>query len=145
MIRTDCSTRTTCSGSSARSSSSAALRRRATSSSACSIERGRALGKKLASRQDGPSFEHAVRAFVTASARTRTPAALVRLEARRAEVTGSACPLGLEGRGIEICRTAMTMDQGILEAASGERIRVTVLESLAAGDQGCRVVFEVET
>jgi hypothetical protein len=37
----------------------------------------------------------------------------------------------------------MTMDQGILEEISGEKIRFTVAETIAAGDNHCEIMFEV--
>lgn len=107
------------------------------------LERGRALGRKLASSIDEPSFENAVNAFVGASKRGRHPAELVSLEPDRAVVRGTGCPLALEGRGERICRLMMHMDQGILEEASGKPIRFTVRRSLADGDDHCDVCFEI--
>jgi hypothetical protein len=38
----------------------------------------------------------------------------------------------------------MTLDQGIIEEASGNKIRFKVKKTLAAGDAFCEVIFEME-
>ncbi len=106
-------------------------------------ERGLALGELLAAKVGERSFRDAVLAFVAASEKSRAPASLVSLDTGKAVIRGTACPLGLEGRGREICEAMMFLDRGILEAASGETLRHVIVRSRAAGDEYCEVIFEV--
>ena len=104
-------------------------------------ERGLAVGKWFV-KKEGNSFENAIKAFVAATEKTKTPGKLISLEKCRAVVHGTVCPFGLNDRGRYICETMMAIDQGILEEASGKKIKYTVGKSLAAGDDYCEVVFE---
>jgi predicted hydrocarbon binding protein len=104
--------------------------------------RGLALGEKLASILSERSFRTGVEAFVAASLQSKTPAEIVSLTDRRAVVSGERCPLGLQGKGLSVCRAMMAMDTGILEVACGRPIRVTIEKSVAKGDDRCLVVFE---
>jgi len=106
-------------------------------------QRGLALGKMLAVNQENKSFENAIKAFVAASERSNAPAKLISLDKNRAALQGTVCPLGLKGRGRKICKTMMPMDQGILEEASGKKIKFMINKTVAAGDEYCEVTFEV--
>ena len=106
-------------------------------------QRGMALGKRLLKKED-KSFENAIRSFVTVSEKTKTPGKLISLERNKAVIHGFGCPLGLENKGRPFCEMMMTLDQGILEEASGKKIRFKVKKTLAAGDAFCEVIFEME-
>ncbi len=108
-------------------------------------ERGFALGKRLGSKIEDKSFEGAVRAFVRASEKSKSPAMLVSLSEGRAILHGSACPLGLKNRGRPVCEAMMTMDQGILEGASNVKVNFRVVKSIAGGDEKCEVIFELQS
>ena len=90
------------------------------------------------------TFETAIKSFVAASEKSTAPAELISFEKNRAVMKGMACPLGLNGNGREICETMMNMDRGILEKMSGKRIKYTVNKTVAAGDDHCEVVFDVD-
>jgi len=106
-------------------------------------QRGLALGEKLASTMSRRSFSTGVEAFVTASRKSQTPAELISISDTRAVLSGNRCPLGLEGKGLRVCRAMMDVDTGILQAACGGEIRVTIEKSVATGDDHCLVVFEL--
>jgi len=106
-------------------------------------QRGLALGKMLVAKQQNKSFENSIKAFVEASEKGSAPAKLISLEKNRAVLQCKVCPLGLKGRGRKICETMMPMDQGILEEASGRKIKFTMNNTVAAGDDYCEVTFEV--
>lgn len=106
-------------------------------------QRGLAIGSKFAARLEIRSFENAVNAFVAASEKSSAPAKLVFLEKGKAEIHGTFCPMGLNGRGRMICEMMMNVDRGILEEASGEQIRFTVNKTIAEGDDHCEVIFEI--
>jgi hypothetical protein len=105
--------------------------------------RGLALGKVMAANLEDKTFETAIKAFVKASEKSRAPAKLISLEENRAVLNGTVCPFGLNGNGRKICEAMMNMDKGILEKVSGERIKCTVDKTIAAADNRCEVIFEV--
>lgn len=104
--------------------------------------RGLALGKKLAAAMPERSFSAGMEAFIAASRKSHTPAELISMTGTRAVVSGDRCPLGLEGKGLSVCRAMMAVDTGILQVACGAEIRVTIEKSVACGDDHCLVVFE---
>jgi hypothetical protein len=106
------------------------------------VRRGLALGEKLASTLSQRSFPLGMEAFVAASRQSKTPAEIVSLTNKRAVVTGERCPLGLQGKGLSVCRALMAVDTGILQVACGREIRVTIEKSVAKGDDHCLVIFE---
>jgi len=106
-------------------------------------QRGLALGKGL-SKKGEKSFENAIKTFVAASEKTKTPAKLIFLEKNRSIFQGNACPLGLKGRGRILCEMMMVLDQGIIEEASGHKVKFKVNQTLAAGDPYCEALFEVD-
>jgi predicted hydrocarbon binding protein len=106
-------------------------------------QRGVALGKRFLKKED-KSFENAIKAFVAFSEKTKTPGQLISLEKARAVIHGAGCPLGLNERGRSLCELMMILDQGIIEEASGRKIKFQINKTLAAGDAFCEVIFEVE-
>jgi hypothetical protein len=80
---------------------------------------------------------------VAVSEKTKTPGKLISLERDKAVIHGSGCPLGLEKKGRVLCEMMMTLDQGIIEEASGKKIRFKINKTLAAEDVFCEVIFEV--
>lgn len=106
-------------------------------------QRGLALGRGL-DKKGEKSFENAIKSFVAASEKTKTPAKLVSLEKHRAVFQGNGCPLGLNDRGRMMCEMMMTLDQGIIEEASGQKVKFKVIKTLAAGDPYCEALFELD-
>jgi predicted hydrocarbon binding protein len=106
-------------------------------------QRGVALGRRFLRKED-KSFDNAIKAFVAVSEKTKTPGKLISLERDKAVIQGSGCPLGLEKKGRPLCEMMMTLDQGIIEEASGKKIKFKVKKTLAAGDAFCEVIFEME-
>lgn len=106
-------------------------------------QRGLALGRGL-DKKGEKSFENAVRTFEAASQKTKTPAKIISLEKNKAIIQGTVCPLGLRKRGRRICEIMMTLDQGMFEEASGNKIKFKINKTMAAGDDFCEVLFEVE-
>lgn len=106
-------------------------------------QKGLALGKGL-DKKGEKSFENAVKTFEAASQKTKTPAKIISLDKNRAVLQGTACPIGLKERGRRICEIMMTLDQGMFEEASGNKIKFKINKTMAAGDDFCEVLFEVE-
>jgi len=106
-------------------------------------QRGVALGRRFLRKED-KSFDNAIKAFVAVSEKTKTPGKLMSLERDKAIIHGSGCPLGLEKKGRPLCEMMMTLDHGIIEEASGRKIKFKINKTLAAEDAFCEVIFEVE-
>ena len=58
-------------------------------------------------------------------------------------IKGYRCNLGLKDTYRELCVAMMAMDRGIFEGATGEKIDLKILRSLAAGDSCCEIVFQL--
>jgi predicted hydrocarbon binding protein len=106
-------------------------------------QRGLALGKRLPKKKD-EDFKNAIQSFMAVIEKNKIPAKIVSLEKNKAIIQGTGCPLGLGGRGRRICEIMMTLDQGIIEEASGNKIRFSINKTIAAGDDFCEVIFEVD-
>ena len=59
-------------------------------------------------------------------------------------VKGERCALGLAGAGRPICEAMMNMDIGLFEASTGEEIDLSILKTVAAGDECCDVMFALK-
>jgi predicted hydrocarbon binding protein len=51
------------------------------------------------------------------------------------------CPFGIEGTSKELCEAMMTMDEKRMSTFLGKDVCVEVLQTLAAGDKLCEVIF----
>jgi predicted hydrocarbon binding protein len=52
----------------------------------------------------------------------------------------SKCPLGIEGTSRELCEAMMNLDKSMMSTFLGQKGKVKVLKSLAAGDKICEVI-----
>ncbi|HEX78220.1 MAG TPA: L-2-amino-thiazoline-4-carboxylic acid hydrolase [Dehalococcoidia bacterium] len=53
----------------------------------------------------------------------------------------SRCPLGIEGTSRELCEAMMTSDAKMLDTLLGQEVETKILQSVAAGDERCEVIF----
>jgi predicted hydrocarbon binding protein len=53
----------------------------------------------------------------------------------------SNCPFGIEGTSRELCEAAMAADEKRLSTFFGKGIDMKILETVAAGDKQCDIVF----
>jgi predicted hydrocarbon binding protein len=51
------------------------------------------------------------------------------------------CPYGLEGTNKELCEAMMVTDKQMLSTLLGQQVQMKILQSVAAGDKTCEVVF----
>ena len=83
-------------------------------------------------------------AFLEGARRRKSPVTLLELTEKRIRVRSERCALGLAGAGRPICEAMMNMDIGIFEAATGIEIDLSILKTVADGDEYCDVAFALK-
>ncbi|RLB84455.1 MAG: hypothetical protein DRH24_04950 [Deltaproteobacteria bacterium] len=102
---------------------------------------GTAIGKKMKSNIDNPNLATAGQDFVDSGRKRGTPIDIVQLTEDIFHIKGHRCALGLGGKGIDLCRACMGCDLGILEAATGSKLNMDIIQSLANNDDCCEVMI----
>lgn len=102
---------------------------------------GRAIGNQMRKNLDSFDLKSVGSAFLEDARRRKSPVTLLELTEKRIRVKGERCGLGLAGTGRPICEAMMNMDIGLFEAATGGEIDLSILKTVAAGDECCDVVF----
>jgi hypothetical protein len=78
----------------------------------------------------------------------REPRPEIKLSEKRIEMKVFTCPYRLKGAGRELCEAMTSMDRAMVEALlpedMKERIRVELLETVAAGDECCHAIITLE-
>lgn len=52
----------------------------------------------------------------------------------------SKCPFGIEGTSRELCEAMMNLDKSMMSSFLGQKGKVKVLKSVAAGDKICEII-----
>ena len=102
---------------------------------------GRSIGNQMRTNLDSFDLKSVGNAFLEGARRRKSPVTLLELTEKRIRVRSERCGLGLAGAGRPICEAMMNMDIGIFEAATGEEIDLSILKTVAAGDECCDVIF----
>jgi len=105
---------------------------------------GRAIGNQMRKNLDSFDLKSIGNAFLEDARRRKSPVTLLELTEKRIRVKGERCGLGLAGAGRSICEAMMNMDIGIFEAATGEEIALSILKTVADGDECCDVAFALK-
>lgn len=105
---------------------------------------GRAIGNQMRKNLDSFDLKSVGNAFLEGARRRKNPVTLLELTEKRIRVKGERCALGLAGAGRPICEAMMNMDIGLFEAATGEEIDLSILKTVAAGDECCDVMFALK-
>ena len=108
---------------------------------------GQAIGAKMGKTLSDNSLEGVGQAFVD-SARSR--GSKVEIVEKLGEVfhlktgEGYRCAMGLNNTDLEICEAVMAMDPGIFESASGQSLKMEILQSMAANDSCCETIYRLK-
>jgi len=105
---------------------------------------GRAIGNQMRKNLDSFDLKSVGNAFLEGARRRKSPVTLLELTEKRIRVKSERCGLGLAGAGRPICEAMMNMDIGIFEAATGEEIALSILKTVADGDEYCDVAFALK-
>ncbi|MDI6776244.1 MAG: hypothetical protein QMD03_03230 [Syntrophales bacterium] len=105
---------------------------------------GRAIGNQMRKNLGSFDLKSVGNAFWESARRRKSPVTLLELTEKRIRVKSERCALGLAGAGRPICEAMMNMDIGIFEAATGEEIDLSILKTVAAGDECCDVIFTLK-
>jgi len=105
---------------------------------------GRAIGNQMRKNLDSFDLKSVGNVFLEGARRRKSPVTLLELTEKRIRVKSERCGLGLAGAGRPICEAMMNMDIGIFEAATGEEIALSILKTVADGDEYCDVAFALK-
>jgi predicted hydrocarbon binding protein len=105
---------------------------------------GRAIGNQMRKNLDSFDLKSVGNAFWEDARRRKSPVTLLELTEKRIRVKGERCGLGLAGAGRPICEARMNMDIGLFEAATGREIDLSILKTVADGDEYCDVMFTLK-
>ncbi|PIP05451.1 MAG: hypothetical protein CO012_05485 [Syntrophobacterales bacterium CG_4_8_14_3_um_filter_49_14] len=105
---------------------------------------GRAIGNQMRKNLDSFDLKSVGNAFLEGARRRKSPVTLLELTEKRIRVRSERCALGLAGAGRPICEAMMNMDIGIFEAATGIEIDLSILKTVADGDEYCDVAFALK-
>ena len=105
---------------------------------------GRTIGNQMRTNLDSFDLKSVGNAFLEGAKRRKSPVTLLELTEKKIRVRSERCGLGLAGAGRPICEAMMNMDMGIFEAATGEEMALSILKTVAAGDECCDVIFTLK-
>ena len=80
--------------------------------------------------------------FYDSATKRGTNMDILELNNKRFHVKSYSCGLGLEGKGKKLCWACMGLDRGIFEAATGNDIKMDIINTLAGDDDCCEVIIE---
>ena len=104
---------------------------------------GRSVGERM--REDLPdgNLKTVGKAFADGASRRKNPVDVIELSDTIFHIKGYRCNLGLKDTYRELCVSMMAMDWGIFEGATGKKIDLKIVKSLAAGDPCCEIIFKL--
>lgn len=105
---------------------------------------GRSIGNQMRKKLNSFDLKSVGSAFLEDAKRRESPVTLLELSEKIIRVKGERCGLGLAGAGRPICQAMMNMDIGLFEAATGREIDLSILKTVAAGDEYCDVAFTLK-
>ena len=105
---------------------------------------GRTIGNQMRKKLDSFDLKSVGSAFLEDAKRRKSPVTLLELSEKRIRVKSERCGLGLAGAGRPICEAMMDMDIGLFEAATGIEIDLSILKTVADGDEYCDVAFALK-
>ena len=105
---------------------------------------GGSIGNQMRRNLDSFDLKSVGNAFLEGARQRKSPVTLLELTEKRFRVRSERCGLGLADAGRPICETMMNMDRGIFEAATGEAIDLSILKTVAAGDECCDVAIALK-
>jgi hypothetical protein len=75
--------------------------------------------------------------FIDSGRKRGTKIDILEMDDKKVHIKAYRCALGLKGKGRELCLACMGCDQGIFEGATGSKIKVDVIKSLADPNDDC--------
>jgi len=103
-------------------------------------EYGFHAGSRLRKNMEDKSFPDRVEAWMTPLIR-KGLAGVVEKGPEHIRITGTDCPLNLEGTNRALCEACMGIDEGVIAALGGCEVTLSIEKSLACGDECCQVLY----
>ncbi|MCD6561574.1 MAG: hypothetical protein J7L16_07450 [Deltaproteobacteria bacterium] len=104
---------------------------------------GLAVGEKMKKNLPDTNLSTVARSFTDGARKRGTKIDLIKLDDKVYHLKSYACALGLKGKGRDLCAAAMGCDRGIFESATEMPVKLSIIQTLADGDECCEVIFEV--
>ncbi|MBI4621355.1 MAG: L-2-amino-thiazoline-4-carboxylic acid hydrolase [Desulfobacterales bacterium] len=105
---------------------------------------GRAIGNQMRTNLDSFDLKSVGNAFFEGARRRKSSVTILEATEKKFRGKNERCALGLAGAGRPLCEAMMNMDKGIFEAATGEEIELSIVKTVAAGDECCDVMFALK-
>ena len=104
---------------------------------------GLAVGEKMKKNMPDTRLSTVGQSFTDAARKRGTKIDLIKLNDKICHLKSYACALGLKGKGRKLCDAVMGCDRGIFESATERPVKLGIIQTLAANDECCEVIFEV--
>ena len=111
-----------------------------------SYKLGAADGEKLAKEKNAAygELKATMEAFLTRLEKAKLSVEASELPGGSWRIRGYKCPLGLENTTRELCQAMMASDRGMFERASGKKISLKIVKTVAEGDPYCEAIWSIE-
>ena len=104
---------------------------------------GVSVGKKMKEDMSASCLKAAGEIFLGGAKKRGTPADILEISDKRFHSNSYRCSMGLANTNYKLCEAVMAMDRAILETASGKKLKLDIIKTIAAGDPCCDTIFTV--
>ena len=105
-------------------------------------KQGRALGLKIRKKIQDNKLSSVAKAF----SQSYDPKLVnvVAITDEKFQIQGITCPFGLENTTRELCEAVMEIDYEYFRTAVSDKIRLSIIKSVAQGDSCCDTLYELK-
>jgi len=105
-------------------------------------KQGKALGLKLRNKIPDTRLSTVAKAFSKSFSQDLIK--VVSISDTKFHITGNRCPFGLENTSRSLCEAVMAIDREYFCAATGKKVKLQILKTVAAGDLICDTIYLIE-
>jgi len=105
---------------------------------------GRSIGEKMKKNLPDTSLATVGQLFIDYGRKQGEKIDMLELNEKRLHAKGYRCPLGLKGKGRDLCMACMECDKGILEAATENSLTMDIITTVADDDDCCEGIIELK-
>jgi len=69
---------------------------------------------------------------------------IIEISDNKFQIQGTKCPFGLENTSRELCEAVMEIDGEYFRTAVDDKIKMTIIKTVAEGDSYCDTLYELE-
>ena len=104
---------------------------------------GVAAGEHIKEEMSTSGLKAAAEAFIAGAIKRGSPIEVIEISDEKVHVRGYRCGLGLANTDRKLCEAMMAIDKAIFETASGRKVKLDIVKTLAAGDPYCDTIYTV--